>query len=405
VTTAQERVRYRSVLANREFAAVFAAQNLSLMGDQLARIALAILVYDRTGSALQASATYAVSYMAYLVGGPLLSGLADRYPRLTVMVACDLLRAPLVLLLCVSGLPIASIFVIVGALGVMGPAFDSARGALQPDLLTGEAYVVGNSLFSVSTQLSQILGFVLGGTIVAATSSRGALGLDAATFLLSAALLLIGVRKRPAAQAQAGAFTRDTLDGVRLVVASPRLRALLLCAVVASVSSTATEGLAVSVARELHQGSLAVGLLTATSPAGFVLGSFLVLRSPSETRERLLPVLLVLSAAPLLLTPLVPGLLPVLALWVLAGAGATVNLIAGPTFVQACPPDYRGRAYGVASGTLMSAQGAGLLVAGYLATLTQPRTAVALVAVVMLALAVPVLRAQGIGRAGRESDK
>jgi MFS family permease len=213
------------------------------------------------------------------------------------------------------------------------------------------------------------------------------------------------VRQRPAAQTEVGTFLRDTADGLRFVLTTSRLRSLLLCAVVGSVSSTATEGLAVSVAHELHHGSVAVGFLTATSPFGFVLGSYAVLRIPAPARERLLPALLVLSAAPLLLTPLVPGLGPVLVVWVLAGAGATVNLIAGPAFVQACPADYRGRAYGVASATLMSAQGAGLLLAGYLATLTSGRSAVALVAAIMLVLAVPLLRAQGNRQTVRETNK
>jgi MFS family permease len=395
VTTALERVRYRTVLANPEFRAVFFAQTLSLLGDQLARIALAILVYDRTGSALQASATYAVSYLSYLVGGPLLSALADRHPRLTVMVACDLVRAPLVLALCVSGLPVWSLFVLIGVLGMASPPFDSARSALQPDLLAGEEYLVGNALMNVAVQVSQILGFVLGGTIVAFSSPRGALTIDAGTFLLSAALLLTAVRQRGAAQAEAGAFVRDTVEGLRLVATTPRLRTLLTFAVVASVASTSTEGLAVAVAHELHHGAVAAGVLTATSPAGFLLGSFLVLRTPPERREAALPWLVVLSAAPLLLTP-VAGSVPLVVLaWVLAGAGATVNLVAGPAFVQACDPEFRGRAYGVATAALMSAQGGGLLLGGLLAGVVAATTAAAGVGALVLLLAAPLLLAQG----------
>jgi MFS family permease len=404
VTTAQERVRYRTVLANREFAAVFAAQNLSLLGDQLARIALAILVYDRTGSALQASATYGVSYIAYLVGGPLLSGLADRYPRLTVMVVCDVVRVPLVLALCIDSLPLWSLFLIIAALGAAGPPFDSARSALQPELLSGDSYVVGNTLLNVCMQVSQVLGFVLGGTVVAFTSVRGALVLDAATFLLSAGLLLASLRQRPAAQTDAGAFFSDTVAGVRLVARTDRLRTLLALAVLASVAVTSAEGLAVAIADELHHGAVAAGILTASIPAGFLVGSVLVLRTAPERREDLLPVLVLVSAAPLLLTPLLPSVLAIVLVWVLAGAGATANLIAGPAFVQSCPPDVRGRAYGVASATLMSTQGLGLVVAGWVGTQVEPRTAVALVAAAMLLLSLPAIRAQGTARIVRKES-
>jgi MFS family permease len=397
-----ERVRYRSVLGQSEFRAVFAAQTLSLLGDQLARIALAILVFRRTGSPLQASATYAISYLAYLIGGPLLSGLSDRFPRLTVMVVCDLVRVPLVLALCLTDLPLWVVYVLIAALGAAAPAFDSARSALQPDLLEGEAYVVGNALMNVCVQVSQILGFVVGGAVVALASVRGALMLDAATFLLSAGLLLRSVRQRPSAQAAAGRFFADAGQGLRLVASSSRMRVLLLFAVLASVSVTATEGLAVPVSDEIHHGAVVAGVLTATVPAGFLMGSVAVLRTPSVRREALLPFLVLLSAAPLLATPFVPSLAAIVVLWVLAGAGATANLIAGPAFVQSCPPDFRGRAYGVAAATLMATQGAGVLLGGYLATLFPPRTAVAAVAALMLALAVPLLNAQGIRLTGRK---
>jgi MFS family permease len=397
----EERVRYRTVLAHREFRALFAAQTLSLLGDQLARIALAILVYRRTGSSLAASGTYAVSYLSYLIGGPLLSGMADRYPRLAVMVTCDLLRVPVVLVLCQTSLPLWLVFVLIAVLGALGPPFDSARSALQPDVLVGEAYVVGNTLMNVCVQISQILGFVLGGAVVALASVRGALALDAATFLVSAGVLLHGVRPRPSAQTAVGSFIKDAAEGLRLVARTPRLRMLLQFAVLASVSVTATEGLAVSVADGLGRGALAAGLLTATVPAGFLVGSAVILRVPSERREELLPWLVLLSTAPLLLTPLLSSLAPLLVVWTVAGAGATVNLVAGPAFVQSCPPDFRGRAYGVASSSLMATQGLGLVAGGWLGTLMDPRTALAVVAAAMLALAVPTMRAQGLRAQGK----
>jgi MFS family permease len=406
VTTAQERVRYRTVLRNAEFRAVFAAENLSLLGDQLARIALAILVFQRSGSAFQASATYAISYGAYLVSAPLLSGLSDRYPRLSVMVACDLLRIPLVLGLALAvDVPMWVLFGLIFVLGAAGPVFDSARSALQPDILAGEEYVVANTLMNVCVQVSQILGFVLGGAVVAATSVRSALVVDAASFLLSAGLLLRSVRQRPAAMAETASFLRDTRDGLRLVLGSTRLQVLLAFAVLTSVPTTSTEGLAVPLAHDLGGGDLTSGVLTACVPAGFMIGSVLVLRVPSERRELLLPWLTLMGTVPLLLTPALGWTAAVVAVWVLAGVGATTNLIAGPAFVQACPPDYRGRAYGVATAILMSTQGAGLFLGGWLGTLISPAGAVACVGLVMLLLAAPLLWAQGNRETGRKQEQ
>lgn len=401
------RVRYRDVLANREFAALYASQGLSLLGDQLARIALALLVHQRTGSAFAASATFAVSYLAYLVGGPLFAGLSDRYPRLTVMVTCDLLRAPLVLILCLTAVPVWTVYALVLVLGALSSPFDSARAALQPELLRGEAYVVGNAMLVLTSQVAQVLGFVLGGAVVALTSVEGALALDAGTFLVSAGLLLVGVRHRPAARADLGLdLVRQARASVALVLRTPTLRTLLLLALLPSVAVIATEGLAVPVARELGRGALLAGLLTAAAPMGFLLASGVVLRMTTERRTEVLPALVVLASAPLLLSPVVTSPTGLLALWVLAGMGPTVNLVLGPAFMLELPADQRARGYGVAAALLQAGQGVGLVVAGVLADLVGPRPAVAAVAALCLALAVPVLgtpwlAAQGNGRTGR----
>jgi MFS family permease len=401
-------VRYRAVLANREFAALYGAQCLSLLGDQLARIAIANLVFQRTGSPLAASSTFAVSYLTYLVGGPLLSGLADRYPRLTVMVLCDLLRAPLVLVMCLGDLPIWTVFVLVGLLGTLAPPFDSARGALQPDVLQGDAYVVGNALLNVTMQVSQVLGFVLGGTVVALTSVRGAIAMDAATFLMSAGLLLVGVRARPAALSfsQRRGFVKDTVEGFMLVARTAALRRLLLLSVIGSVAVIAPEGLAVPVAKDLGGGALAAGVLTASVPLGFLLASPFVLRLEPDRRLGLLPALVILCGAPLLLTPLSDSLPLTAVLWTAAGCGATLNLVTGPAFMQRCPAELRGRAYGFAATSLNASQGLALVLSGLAADLVDPALAVALMAAAALCVCGFVLpRAQGIATFDRSPDQ
>jgi MFS family permease len=393
------RVTYRSVLSNREFAAILCSQSLSFAGDQLARIAVALLVFHRTGSAYLAALTYAVSYLAYLVGGPLVSALADRNPRLTVMVVCDLARAPLVLVLCWSALPTWAVLTLLALIGALSPAFDSARSALQPDVLSGDAYVMGNALINMVAQVSQIAGFVLGGIVVSLTSTAGALGVDAATFVVSAGLLLRYVDQRPAAQAgdQRASFRRDTTAGLALVARTPVLRSLLLYAVLASAAVSAPEGLAVPAAAELGGGSLAAGVMTAAVPFGFLVASLLVLRVDPDRRQRLLPWLAGLSCLPLLLTPLMDSVAAVTALWVVSGAGATVNLIASSAFMQACPAEFRSRAYGVAAALLMAGQGGALLLSGVIADSQGARSSVAILAGLSLALLAPL----GLARVAR----
>ena len=82
------RTPFREVFAVAEFRALWLAQLLSVIGDQLARVALTVLVYDRTRSALLAAITFVVSIVPTFIGGVTLAWLADRYPRGQIFVAC-----------------------------------------------------------------------------------------------------------------------------------------------------------------------------------------------------------------------------------------------------------------------------------------------------------------------------
>src|ERR1700722_693644 len=101
-----QRATYREVFAVAEFRALWLAQLLSVAGDQLAKVALTVLVYDRTHSSLLAAVTFAASFVPGFLGGLTLSGLADRLPRRTVMIACDVIRGVLVLIMAAPGVPL-----------------------------------------------------------------------------------------------------------------------------------------------------------------------------------------------------------------------------------------------------------------------------------------------------------
>jgi MFS family permease len=384
------------VLANREFAALLISQTLSVAGNQLARIAVAILVYQRTGSAFAASATYALSYLTYLLGGPVLSAISDRSPRVEVMVVCDLLRAPLILALCISGLPLWTLFLSLAAVGLLSPPFDSACSALQPEILAGDAYVVGNGLIHVVLEFAQVLGFVAGGALVALTSTRGALAVDAATFMISAGVVLALIASRAPAQeaGQRGTLLSDTRQGFTYVRGDAELRKYLMFAVLTSIAIVVPEGMAVPAARTLGGGDIAAGFLTAAIPAGTVLGGFAVLRLPTARRLELLPVLSLFSGLVLLVSPLVQNVSGLVALWVVAGLGNCVSLVSAAAYVQASPAQLRARTYGVAVTALQAGQGLSLLLAGGLAGPLGPRQSVSAMAALVLCglLALPSLR-------------
>src|SRR5579859_4911578 len=140
---------FGAVFAIAEFRALWLAQVLSVAGDQLARVALTLLVFDRTHSALLAAVTFAASVVPSFIGG-----LADRLPRRQVMIACDLMRAVLVVVMAISGIPIAVLVALLFLVTMVGAPFLSARAALYPDILTGDLYVLGTAVTLTTMQFA-----------------------------------------------------------------------------------------------------------------------------------------------------------------------------------------------------------------------------------------------------------
>ncbi|MEV0802505.1 MFS transporter [Kribbella sp. NPDC050281] len=373
-----ERARWRDVFGHAEFRALFLAGVLSVAGDQLARVALSVLVFDRTESAGLTALTYALTYIPDLLFGPLLAGFADRYPRRTVMIVTDLARAVLVAAMAVKALPLLVVILLLLGLQAFGSPFNAARAATLPAVLPGDHYVLGKAANDMVVQFSQVLGFGTGGVIVVAVGTSGGLLLDSATFLLSAVLIAVGVRRRPAppraADESHSSYFKDLAAGVSLVTRTPKLRALVILATIAGFYVT-VEGLAVPYANEIGGGPKAAGLLLAASPAGAVAGMWLITLWEPEKRMRLLGPLAVLACVPLIACFMAPGLLPTVVLWAVSGMASAYHLPTSAAFVQAVPDAQRGQAFGVASTALKSSQGLGILLAGLVADQSSPSVA------------------------------
>lgn len=369
---------YREVLAVREFRALYAAQITSLLGDQAAKVALSILVFNKSDSPLLAALAYAVGYLPWIVGGPILSPLADRRPRREIMVRCDVVRAVAVGAMALPGVPLWMLFALLLGASLLMPPFEAARAATLPDILTGDRYVVASALSNITSQLGQVAGFVLGGALVGILTPRGALAVDAVTFGLSAFFIATGVRHRPAASRDSSPTLRaDIVDGARVVFRSPVLRSILLLAWTGASFAIVPEGLAVTYARRLGYGALATGLLTAASPAGFVVGALLIGRLAPATRLRVMRPLAAASFVPLVATLAHPPIWGAVLLWGLSGVGLAYQIPANTTFMVAVPADARGRAFGLAQSGIQALQGLSLAGAGALALLLEPHQVIA----------------------------
>ena len=189
---------FTAVARVREFRALWLAELLSVLGDQLARVALAVLVYNRTSSAVLSALTYALTFAPAVLGGAFLSGLADRFPRRAVLVGTDLVRAVLAAAMVLPGVPLPALWTLVALLSAASGPFKAAQLALLPTVVTPEQYVAAMSLRQASIQVAQLTGFACGGLLLAVVPATAVLGVNAGTFVLSAVLVLAGVRARSA---------------------------------------------------------------------------------------------------------------------------------------------------------------------------------------------------------------
>ena len=366
-----------------EFRVVWAAELLSIAGDQLARVALAVLVYGRTGSAVWAAVAYALTFLPALLGGVLLSGLADRYRRREVMIVSDVARAVLVAVMAIPDLPLWALCAALVLVVLLGSPHTAAQGALYPEILDGDLFERGLAVRQITGQTAQLVGFATGGLLVAAVSPGIALLANAVSFALSAVVLRIGVTDRPAPVPAPG--SDHAIGGLRGIVAGfveiatdRRRRALVLLAWLVGWY-VVPEALAAPYADQLAAGPVVVGLLMAADPLGSVLGAWLFVRFvPAATRARLVGLMAVGAGLPLALCILRPGVPLTLLLWAVSGMLSTAYLLqTQASFVRATPDGGRGRAIGVAASGIIAAQGVAVLLGGLLADASDPATAVA----------------------------
>ena len=146
---------FGEVFASREYRYLFSATLLSWFGDYLAKAAVTALVFAQTRSVALSAAAFALSYLPWVAGGPLLAAIAERRPFRRIMVISDLLRAGLMCLVALPGMPVPAMLALLFAAALGNPPFEAARSAVLPQILTGDRYVVGLSLHSSTSQVAQ----------------------------------------------------------------------------------------------------------------------------------------------------------------------------------------------------------------------------------------------------------
>jgi len=394
---------YAEVFRTRAYLAIFLAAALSTWGDYLARVTIAVVVFDRTGSPFAAAATFAVSLLPSIFGRSLLAPIADRIPYKYVLVAAHLLRAVLVgaLILAVSiqGRRSGSssilwvLFTLLFLIELVGGPAIASTQILMTDLFSDRRlYARALGLGNMSEQVNQAIGLGLGGFVVEWVGPGLGLWCDLATFVVSAMVITVVVRVRAirgTPSAGVIGFFRDIGEGARYLFHHRVLASLLALSLCSVWAIAAPEAVAIVYAN--HAGSDRLGGLLMAAPIfGAVVGLVMVGRWQPERQNSRIIVMALLMPLPLVGTIFAPRVPIACLLWFVCGVLQAFMLPLQSTFSLVIPATMRGRVFGLAGALSVAASGVAYLVAGYLAELTSAALAVAICALVSL-LAIVVL--------------
>ena len=354
------------MLGAAEFRAIFVANIVSMLGSVVAAVALTVLVYQQTRSPALAASVMALSFLPYLIGGALLGAAADRLPARRVLVACDLASAALIGCMVIPGVPLPGLLALLFAIGLIAPVYQGVRSALLPEVLPpGPRYVLGRALMRMVAQSAQVVGYGVGGLLLASLSPRGALVVDAMSFAASGLVLRFGTAARPAGATRRGSMARDSLTGLRNVFAHRPTRRILLFSWLVPACVVAPEALAAPYATHIGQPARAAGFLLMGLPIGTVAADIIAARMlTSRLQRRIIVPAALLSFAPLAAFAGSPGLVLAVGLLAVAGLGHAWAAGMDGLLIDTAPSELRNRALALAGAGIMFTQGAGFALWG-----------------------------------------
>jgi MFS family permease len=284
MTTGTEGRRGRGWLLSGDFGLFWIGQTISNLGSSFTLFALPLLVFKLTGSPLNLGVATAAEFVPYLLFGLVIGAWVDRVDRKRLMIATDLGRAAVIalipLLAATGQLSVWWVYAVAFCHATLQIAFDAGQFAAIPSLVpSGDDLVTANGRVQASYSAAQVAGPLLAGLLISVMPVQDVLLVDAGSFLVSAAtLLLIGTSfnaPRPDGE-QRRAIRHEVVEGLRYVLGHPILRNIsAMMALVNLVSATTYAQLVLFAKRQLDASDAQVAVLYAAGSAGIVLLSLL----------------------------------------------------------------------------------------------------------------------------------
>ena len=277
-----------SILKNRTYRYLFAAQLIAVTGTGLATIALALLAYDLAGdqAGLVLGTALTIKMLSYVTIAPIASALAEGLPRRAWLISLDVIRAAVAL-----SLPfvdqIWQIYILIFLLQASSAAFTPAFQASIPDVLPDEEdYTNALSLSRLAYDLESLLSPALAAALLTVMAFSTMFIGTALGFIASALLVASITLPSPKPTHRRGIFDRTT-RGVRLYLSTPRLRGLLgLCMVASSTGAMVIVNTVVAVRGELGLGANMVAWAMASFGAGSMIAALALPRLLSKASDR-----------------------------------------------------------------------------------------------------------------------
>src|SRR5579863_1317415 len=207
----------------RDYRLLWSAQVTSELGDWATRLALMLLVYKDTHSAVLSATVVTVSLLPWVGLGQVLTTFVDHFPRRTIMIVADLGRA-LVFGILVIPMPVGALFAGAFLAGLGTAPFESARHAVRIEVTDDSALYGGAlTLFTMTGQITTLVGFALGGALVALVGARAAFGLNALSFVASASFVA-AMRTRSVGRTERSHRHAHLVGAIRFLLNDPIVR-------------------------------------------------------------------------------------------------------------------------------------------------------------------------------------
>lgn len=393
--------RYRSVTG------FLVAQALSFTGTRLSMLALPWFVLETTGSAAKTGLVTLFELTPYLVCKALSGPVVDRVGARRIGIVAELAGAPVLvaipLLHGLGLLPFWAVLLLVAFVGAARGPSEAAKSALLPAVATADGLALSrvSGLYGTVDRLSQTVGPLLAGSIIAWLGPLPALLLNAGLFVAAAVTVWLTAPRSHFDDAAEDGYLRQFLSGLRFMRNDRLLRAIIMMIAITNMIDVATLAVLLPVWARDNGGPVSIGILEAGAGAAAILGSLMVVGFADRLPKRLTYFLAFMVCGPprIAVLALDLPLWAVASVWALSGLGAGfINPILSTTMYERIPAPLLGRVTALTGTLAFAATPVGGPVVGWLISFSGFRPA-ALVSAsgYLLATVLPALRPEWKG--------